>query len=83
MSWRRLLPLLLSSTAALTLSAPWVPLYGTPGYLDVVTYIKGVEVGAITLIRGDDRLLIGRGPVCTGVTVHKLTELLKRSPQVK
>ena len=42
---------------------------GTPGPLDAITDVPGVEVGHTTLIRGAGRLVIGQGPVRTGVTV--------------
>lgn len=42
---------------------------GTPGPLDAITDVAGVEVGHTTLISGSGRLLVGRGPVRTGVTV--------------
>jgi len=46
-----------------------VPFDGTPGQLDAITDVAGVEVGATTLIRGDGPLKVGDGPVRTGVTV--------------
>ncbi len=42
---------------------------GTPGALDAITDIPGVEVGHVTLIRGDGALVPGKGPVRTGVTI--------------
>jgi D-aminopeptidase len=42
---------------------------GQPGSLDAITDVKGVEVGQTTLIAGDGRLVVGKGPVRTGVTV--------------
>ena len=42
---------------------------GTPGPLDALTDVAGVEVGHTTLIAGSGRLVVGRGPVRTGVTV--------------
>ncbi len=45
-----------------------IPLEGTPGRHDAITDVAGVEVGATTLIRGSGRLVVGRGPVRTGVT---------------
>jgi L-aminopeptidase/D-esterase-like protein len=41
---------------------------GTPGPLNAVTDVKGVEVGMTTLIRGEGPLKVGEGPVRTGVT---------------
>jgi L-aminopeptidase/D-esterase-like protein len=46
-----------------------VPFDGTPGPLDAITDVAGVEVGATTLIRGEGALKEGEGPVRTGVTV--------------
>jgi D-aminopeptidase len=46
-----------------------VPIDGTPGPLDAITDVRGVEVGQVTLISGSGRLVVGRGPVRTGVTV--------------
>lgn len=42
---------------------------GTPGPLNAITDVSGVEVGHVTLISGDGRLEVGKGPVRTGVTV--------------
>jgi L-aminopeptidase/D-esterase-like protein len=42
---------------------------GRPGTLDAITDVKGVEVGHTTLIEGEGRLVVGKGPVRTGVTV--------------
>jgi L-aminopeptidase/D-esterase-like protein len=42
---------------------------GTPGTLDAITDVAGVEVGQTTLISGSGKLVVGRGPVRTGVTV--------------
>ncbi len=45
-----------------------VPFDGTPGPLNAITDVAGVEVGYTTIIRGDGKLVVGRGPVRTGVT---------------
>src|SRR5271154_99370 len=45
-----------------------VPFEGTPGPLNSITDVKGVEVGYRTLISGERKLLVGVGPVRTGVT---------------
>lgn len=45
-----------------------IVLEGTPGPLNAITDIAGVEVGHTTLIRGNGRLVVGQGPVRTGVT---------------
>lgn len=43
---------------------------GTPGPLDAITDVAGVEVGQTTIIRGDaGPLRVGTGPVRTGVTI--------------
>jgi L-aminopeptidase/D-esterase-like protein len=42
---------------------------GTPGTLDAITDVAGVEVGHTTLISGNGALVVGQGPVRTGVTV--------------
>ena len=41
----------------------------TPGEHDAITDVPGVRVGHTTLIRGDGPLVVGQGPVRTGVTV--------------
>ena len=46
-----------------------VPFEGSPGALDAITDVPGVEVGQVTLIRGEGRLKVGKGPVRTGVTI--------------
>jgi D-aminopeptidase len=45
-----------------------VPFEGTPGLLNAIADVKGVEVGYRTLISGDGKLVVGTGPVRTGVT---------------
>ncbi|MFB3921869.1 MAG: P1 family peptidase [Terriglobia bacterium] len=45
-----------------------VPFDGTPGPLDAITDVQGVEVGHTTLISGEGKLVVGKGPVRTGVT---------------
>jgi len=46
-----------------------VPFEGTPGLLNAITDIPGVEVGQATLISGEGPLVVGKGPVRSGVTV--------------
>jgi L-aminopeptidase/D-esterase-like protein len=46
-----------------------IPIDGTPGPLDAITDVRGVEVGHTTLIMGTGKLVVGKGPVRTGVTV--------------
>jgi D-aminopeptidase len=45
-----------------------VPFDGTPGPLNAITDVAGVLVGQTTLIEGSGKLLVGMGPVRTGVT---------------
>ena len=45
-----------------------VPFDGTPGPLNAITDVNGVEVGYRTLISGEGKLQVGVGPVRTGVT---------------
>jgi len=45
-----------------------IPFDGTPGPLNAITDVKGVEVGFKTLISGEGKLQVGVGPVRTGVT---------------
>jgi D-aminopeptidase len=42
---------------------------GTPGPLNGITDVAGVRVGHATLINGEGPLVVGNGPVRTGVTV--------------
>jgi L-aminopeptidase/D-esterase-like protein len=45
-----------------------IPFPGTPGPLNAITDVEGVEVGFTTLISGEGALKVGVGPVRTGVT---------------
>jgi D-aminopeptidase len=45
-----------------------VPFDGTPGPLNAITDVAGIEVGHTTLISGDGALQVGAGPIRTGVT---------------
>ena len=45
-----------------------IPFDGTPGPLNAITDVTGVEVGMTTLISGEGALNVGAGPVRTGVT---------------
>jgi D-aminopeptidase len=45
-----------------------VPFDGTPGTNNAITDVAGVEVGHTTLISGEGKLEVGKGPVRTGVT---------------
>src|ERR1044071_2150603 len=45
-----------------------IPFDGTPAALNAITDVAGVEVGQVTLISGEGKLVPGKGPVRTGVT---------------
>jgi D-aminopeptidase len=45
-----------------------IPFDGTPGPFNAITDIKGVTVGQHTLISGEGKLVVGQGPIRTGVT---------------
>ncbi len=45
-----------------------IPFAGQPGPLNAITDVAGVEVGQVTLISGEGKLEVGKGPVRTGVT---------------
>jgi D-aminopeptidase len=69
----RLALVLLISGAASASAAPrardlGVPFDGTPGPLNAITDVPGVLVGHTTLIEGDGKLVVGKGPIRTGVT---------------
>jgi D-aminopeptidase len=76
MKWRAWGLLVFSYFAALPIAAQseprardlGVPFDGTPGPLNAITDVKGVEVGYRTLISGEGKLQVGVGPVRTGVT---------------
>jgi D-aminopeptidase len=46
-----------------------IPIDGTAGPNDAITDVRGVEVGHTTLISGSGKLVVGKGPIRTGVTV--------------
>jgi len=71
---------LLASAAVVVLTLPLhaqkprerdlkLPIGGTPGPLDAITDVAGVEVGHTTIVEGTGKLVVGQGPVRTGVTV--------------
>jgi D-aminopeptidase len=72
----RLIPALLLLTSTLqaqTRSHPrardlGIPFDGSPGPLNAITDVAGVTVGHATIIRGQGKLVVGQGPVRTGVT---------------
>src|SRR6266705_3600321 len=45
-----------------------IPFEGTPGKRNAITDVPGVEVGYTTLVSGEGKLQVGKGPVRTGVT---------------
>jgi D-aminopeptidase len=45
-----------------------VPFDGTPGPQNAITDVNGVEVGHSTIIKGEGKLVRGKGPARTGVT---------------
>src|SRR5438477_7689879 len=45
-----------------------IPFEGTPGKFNAITDVPGVEVGYTTLISGEGKLEVGKGPVRTSVT---------------
>src|SRR5580658_543238 len=45
-----------------------IPFDGTPGPLNAITDVSGVTVGHTTLVSGEGKLQVGKGPVRTGVT---------------
>lgn len=76
MKWRAWSLLAFSYFAAVPIAAQsgprardlGVPFDGTPGPLNAITDVKGVEVGYRTLISGEGKQQVGVGPVRTGVT---------------
>jgi hypothetical protein len=59
-----------------------VPFDGTPGPLNAITDVAGVEVGYKTLTSGEGPLVVGKGPVRTGVTAI-LQQVLRKHGQLK
>lgn len=45
-----------------------IPFAGTPGRLNSITDVQGLEVGYSTIIEGTGKNVLGKGPVRTGVT---------------
>lgn len=45
-----------------------IPFDGVPGPLNAITDVAGVTVGYCTLVHGEGALVVGEGPVRTGVT---------------
>ncbi len=59
----------LAAQAQVRARSAGVPLLGTPGPLNALTDVPGVEVGQTTIVSGSGKLVPGTGPVRTGVTV--------------
>ncbi|MBO9499579.1 MAG: P1 family peptidase [Novosphingobium sp.] len=72
---RAFLPLLLACSALAPAHAQerardlGVPFDGTPGAYNAITDVPGVEVGQTTIVAGDGKLEVGKGPARTGVTI--------------
>jgi D-aminopeptidase len=45
-----------------------IPFEGNPGKFNAITDVAGVEVGQTTIISGQGKLIVGKGPARTGVT---------------
>lgn len=45
-----------------------IPFDGTPGRWNAITDVQGIEVGYATILQGSGKLVVGKGPVRTGVT---------------
>jgi D-aminopeptidase len=56
------------TSPAIRARALGIPFDGTPGAINAITDVTGVEVGYTTLISGEGKLEVGKGPVRTGVT---------------
>ena len=68
-----LISLLFASHVVLAQSKPrardlGIPFDGIPGPLNAINDVRGVEVGHTTLISGEGKLVVGKGPIRTGVT---------------
>jgi len=61
-------PLLASPGGKPRARALGIPFRGRPGIYNAITDVPGVEVGYTTLIEGEGALVVGKGPVRTGVT---------------
>jgi L-aminopeptidase/D-esterase-like protein len=57
-----------SSLAIMRARQLGIPFGGTPGQKNAITDVQGVEVGHCTLIEGEGQLVVGKGPIRTGVT---------------
>jgi len=45
-----------------------IPLNGIPGKFNAITDVEGIQVGHATIIEGEGDLVVGNGPIRTGVT---------------
>ena len=61
-------PLLATPAGKPRARALGIPFEGRPGKNNAITDVPGVEVGYTTLIDGEGDLVVGKGPVRTGVT---------------
>ena len=61
-------PLLTTPSGRRRARALGIPFQGTPGPANAITDVPGVEIGFRTMIRGDGGLVVGQGPVRTGVS---------------
>src|SRR5438132_9202487 len=70
----RVLPALLILTSSVQAQARprardlGVPFDGSPGPLNAITDVAGVTVGHSTIIQGQGKIVVGQGPIRTGVT---------------
>lgn len=73
MNYRLFLLLVLITTTAASAQKPrarnlGIPFEGKPGKNNAITDVPGVEVGYSTIISGQGKNILGKGPVRTGVT---------------
>lgn len=78
-----LLPVIISLTFSATAQKPrardlGIPFEGRPGRYNAITDVKGVEVGYSTIISGQGKNVLGKGPVRTGVTAILPTGRISR-----
>ncbi len=45
-----------------------IPFDGVPGKFNAITDVEGVSVGQVTISKGDGKLVLGKGPIRTGIT---------------
>ena len=61
-------PLLVTPSGAPRSRSIPIPFEGEPGPFNAITDVDGVKVGYTTLIEGEGPLVVGQGPIRTGVT---------------